>query len=454
MSEGASSGLQPGFLRKVALLTGAAALGQFLNFAVSPLITRLFTPGDFGISGTFAVVVGLFQVVACGRYENAIALPRSQREGLQIVKLCLAILFCLVTLSTILVLGWGPTVWLPARLENLRSYFLLLPWGFFALGFFTIAEFWAIRQSYFEELSKTKVWQGLASISVQLLAGFGHWGARGLVVAFVVGQSAGALRLWRLLWRDLRNDGGFQWDWPATWLAAARFRNFPLLTTWASGAKILGQYFPLLFFSVHFGAEATGWLAFAQRILALPLILVGESVSRAYLSAAARLRSQGEARAHAQLFFRVVRGQVGLALFVLLPGLLLAPKGFEFFFGPVWRQAGVLALYSGLGLAAQLIVTPIHCQLDVAERQKLSMLGEVARWLCLGGAAYMTLHSDLAPANSAFFFGLANAGALSVVFAMCCWSLGEPPGTPVPTIALLDEVPAAELEISPATDQS
>jgi O-antigen/teichoic acid export membrane protein len=421
VSEEPGSASKRSFLQKVAVLSGATALGQLLSFAASPVTTRLFTPTDFGVSGTFAVIVGLFQVAASGRYENAIPLPRVSRDGLQLVKLCLVILFCWVILAFVVVLLWGHSMWLPRRLEALRSELIFLPLGFLGLGLFTIAEFWAIRQSYFGELSKTKLWQGAASVSVQLLTGIRHWGGRGLIVAFVVGQSAGGLRLWRLLWRDLHNSS--QEDSSSIPEMARRYRNFPLVTIWAAAAKILGQYFPILFFSIHFGQEATGWLTLAQRILALPLILVGESVSRAYLSAAARLRSTARTREHQQLFFRVVRAQIGLALFILAPGLLLAPWGFEFFFGPAWKQAGVFALCSGPGLAAQLIVTPVHCQLDVAERQKLNLLGEMARWLCLGGAAGWTLRADLDAAHCAFAFGLANGLALSVIFALCCWSL-------------------------------
>jgi len=453
VSEGQNLASKRSFLQKVAVLSGATAVGQLLNFAASPVTTRLFTPSDFGVSGTFSVIVGLFQVAASGRYENAIPLPKGNRDGLQLVKLCLAILFCWVTLALLVILQWGQTMWLPKRLEALRPELIFLPLGFLGLGLFTIAEFWAIRQSYFGELSKTKLWQGAASISVQLLTGVYHWGGRGLIVAFVVGQSAGGLRLWRLLWRDLRSRSASCEAVSTVPEMARRYQNFPLVTTWAAAAKILGQYFPILFFSIHFGQEATGWLTLAQRVLALPLILVGESVSRAYLSAAARLRGAGRTRDHQQLFFRVVRAQVGLVFFVLGPGLLLAPWGFEFFFGQAWKQAGVFALCSGLGLAAQLIVTPIHCQLDVAERQKLNLLGEVARWFCLAGATEWTLRADLDASHSALAFGTANALALSVIFALCCWSLKSSEQEFATRIAEGAEH-QGELETAPSRDQN
>ena len=439
---------QTGFLRKVAILSGATALGQVLSFAASPLLTRLFTPTDFGISGTFSVLVGLLQVVASARYENAIPLPRSTREGLRLVLLCLTILLMLVSLTLLVVWLGGQSLWLPQRLESIRPQLVFLPWGILGVGLFVIAEFWAIRQSYFAELSKTRVWQGMASLSVQLACGYGHWGARGLIIAFLVGQSAGGLRLWKLLLRDLKQESERLWDRTELTRLAARYRSFPLVTVWAALGKIAGLYFPMMFFSVHFGQEATGWLALAQRILGLPLILVGEAVSRAYLSAAARLRGGRQHQDHERLFWKVVLGQTALGLLVLLPGLLLAPWAFSFFFGSVWRQAGVFALYSGLGLLAQLIVTPVHCQLDVAERQKLSLLGECFRWFCLLAGAALVIKRDLNATQCAFVLGLGSALAQGFIFCLCWWSLKA------------DRVPAMmtatspELERAPSTVQS
>lgn len=412
----------PGFLRKVMLLSGATAVGQLLNFLAAPVVTRLFTPADFGVAGTFAALVGLFQVVASARYENAIPLPHSRGEGLRLVSLCVAILTVLCFFSLAVIGLWGGTLWLPTRLEGLRSHLILLPFGFLGLGLFTIAEFWAIRQSYFGELSKTKIWQGLASLSVQLAAGFRHAGARGLIIAFVVGQSAGGLRLWKLLWRDFRSEPKFSLELGPAAELARRFRNFPLVTTWAALAKISGQYFPLLFFSIYYGQDATGWLALAQRILALPLILVGEAVSRAYLSAAAKLRGQRSNKAQQQLFWKVVKGQILLGVFVLLPGLLAAPWAFEFFFGKVWREAGIYALCSGVGLFGQLVVAPVHCQLDVAERQRLSLLGEVVRWIFLLMAAGWALHYQVSPSRCAFLLGLAGGSAMAFILFLCWWS--------------------------------
>jgi O-antigen/teichoic acid export membrane protein len=63
------------FARSVAVVTAGSALGQGLVVASAPLLTRLYTPADFGVLAVYGSIVSLVAVVAALRYEFAIALP-------------------------------------------------------------------------------------------------------------------------------------------------------------------------------------------------------------------------------------------------------------------------------------------------------------------------------------------------------------------------------------------
>jgi O-antigen/teichoic acid export membrane protein len=65
-----------GFARSVALVTAGSVLGQGLVLASAPLLTRLYTPADFGVLAVYGSIVSLVAVVAALRYELAIALSR------------------------------------------------------------------------------------------------------------------------------------------------------------------------------------------------------------------------------------------------------------------------------------------------------------------------------------------------------------------------------------------
>ncbi len=67
------------FARSVAVVTAGTALGQGLVLASAPLLTRLYTPADFGVLAVYSSIVSLVAVVGALRYELAIALLRHNK---------------------------------------------------------------------------------------------------------------------------------------------------------------------------------------------------------------------------------------------------------------------------------------------------------------------------------------------------------------------------------------
>ena len=66
---------QSRFLRGVAVLAGSTAIGQALAVVVSPIITRIYEPADFGALAVYAAVLAILSVTVSWRYEVAIPLP-------------------------------------------------------------------------------------------------------------------------------------------------------------------------------------------------------------------------------------------------------------------------------------------------------------------------------------------------------------------------------------------
>ena len=95
------------FARGVALLAGGNALGQLMMLAASPILTRLYSPEDFGLLALYMSIVGTLQVILSMRYEQAINLSDNVREAMAVVKLCLIIvlLFAVVSLGCVLLYG-------------------------------------------------------------------------------------------------------------------------------------------------------------------------------------------------------------------------------------------------------------------------------------------------------------------------------------------------------------
>ena len=65
------------FARSVSVLVGGTAAGQIIVMAASPILTRLYSPEDFGLLSVYAGLLGILGVIASLRYQLATPLERS-----------------------------------------------------------------------------------------------------------------------------------------------------------------------------------------------------------------------------------------------------------------------------------------------------------------------------------------------------------------------------------------
>ena len=71
-------------------IAGGTGVAQLVGILSSPIVTRLYTPSDYGAYAVAASVLAVLVSVACIRYEGAIPLPASDVAAANVLALCLA----------------------------------------------------------------------------------------------------------------------------------------------------------------------------------------------------------------------------------------------------------------------------------------------------------------------------------------------------------------------------
>ena len=80
------------FTKNVLTLSIGTTLAQALPIAVSPILTRIYSPDDFGILALFISISLIFGSIANLRYELAVVLPERDEDAISVF-----ILGCIVT---------------------------------------------------------------------------------------------------------------------------------------------------------------------------------------------------------------------------------------------------------------------------------------------------------------------------------------------------------------------
>jgi len=322
--------------------------------------------------------------VASLRYEYAIPLPEDDQSAANILALCFVLLLGMTTLSWFVIHGLGSQIVTWANVPGLQPYLWLIPLGILGAGTYQILNYWAVRKRDFPRIARTRLSRGVARAALQVGVGFVHSGPLGLLLGQLAGETAGSASLGLSAWRKDRTC--FQAvSLQGMRQAGARYKRFPLFSSWAGLLDALGLQLPQILFAALYGAKVAGWFALGQRVIAAPLNIVVDSVAQVYFGEAARL-PRDDPRAMRRLFLKLT-GRLaisgGLPVAVIC---ILAPWFFAIVFGPGWKTAGRYVQIMGVMFAVRFAIVPLSHTLNVLERQDLYFLWESVRLVLVVGS--------------------------------------------------------------------
>lgn len=376
------------FGRRVATLAGGTAVGQAMAILASPVLTRLYGPADFGVLTVYVSLLTLTLTVASLRYEMAIPLPEEDSTGANLLALSLAIVIAigLVTGCAIWLLQSQIAAWMGA--SALGPYLWFLPLGVLAAGVYQALSYWALRKRQFRRIAQTRVVQAVGMIAIQIASGLLRAGPLGLLLGDVFGRFASSTTLARLLWKQDRHVLS-RVDLRGIRQAGIRYRRFPLLSSVSGLLNAAAVQLPSLLLATFYGAQVAGHFGLGQRIMAVPMSLIGQAIAQAYYSEASRLVQNSPASL--QRLFRTTAKR--LLLLGATPMVLLALTGSRLcslVFGNAWDQAGVYLQILAMQYLAQFVVVPLAKTPTVLERQDLQMAWDAGRLALVTGTLLAT----------------------------------------------------------------
>lgn len=369
-----------GLLRATLTLLTGSVLAHALPLLLGPVLTRLYTPGDFGQYALLWAVATNLAVVACARYEFALPLEKKPQGAALLMALCARLLLATTAASTLLalvLLFWrGMT---PAW---------LLPAGVLAIGATQWLTLWATRSQRFGLLSAARLVQQGGGAVLQVLLGLFKAGPVGLLAGPIVAGLGAAWLLARPApqggWRRLVRQ-----PLPRLKAMAARHRDFPLYNTPHAFIGALQDTLTLLLIAAWAGDAAAGFWALALRYLKAPATLLGGALSQALYPQLLQARSAAEARS---LVRRTMLALAVLAAPLAAVLLLWGPDLFTWIFGAQWSGAGALARGLGLYIGLHFIASPLSVVTLAWRAQpwalQLSLIGQGVFFAGLGLGLY------------------------------------------------------------------
>jgi O-antigen/teichoic acid export membrane protein len=394
-----AAGRKP-FVRGVLVLAGGTAAAQLLTAAAYPILVRLFDPEEFGLFALFSAISITFAGVASWRYEYAIVLARTQEEAVNLLALAMLLVFLTAIVGASGVIAFlGPELLRLLDAEAIMDYLWLLPLTASTWISSYVLTFWGTREGTFALISLSQIWRSLGTVVVQVGAGLLQLGVFGLILGMALGSVSAALVLlhqFKGRWRSM----ALTVEWREMARLARVHRDFPLYNTPTSVLNSTAVTIPVFLLAPLFGPAVAGLYWFTDRLLEMPMSMVGNAVRRVfYADAADRFREDGA------LFVPLLRTMAFLAALALPAAavtILAGPQLFAIVFGHAWREAGVFAQWLVLWWTFRFIAVPVHMLVPLLGLQRTFFLLELG---------------TLPPRVAALLLAAAHADALAAVAA-------------------------------------
>ncbi|MEX6006676.1 lipopolysaccharide biosynthesis protein [Providencia vermicola] len=361
------------FLRRVSLLVGGTAIGQFISVISLPILTRLYSPEAFSNLAIYVSILSLLTAISCMRLEIAIPLPKSNKIAAALCTLSIISTISFSILITLVIL-YLPDFFIILTDNKIKNFIWLIPLGVLAVGIYNALQYWSTRNKKFNLISKTRITQSIGGNSIKLGSGFLFNGSiTGLILGQFLSQSVGFISLGLSL---IKNDWNIfkKLKFNHLKIALKRYDKFPKYSILEAFANIGSIQIPILIIASYYITSETGYLMIAMQILAIPMTLIGSAVSQVYLADASQYFHQGKLK---QFTRRTIINLSKLAFFPLLLTAIISPFAIPYILGDEWQRTGILISWMVPWFFMQFITSPISMSLHITGNQKIALFLQV-----------------------------------------------------------------------------
>jgi len=363
-------------------------IGQVVPILLTPLLTRLYSPAEFGVFAIFVAITAVLALLANGRYNLAIMLPKKNESVLNLFALSILInfVFCSLLLSIVLIFQ-SPLLDI-FNLHSTPQVLYFLPLGTFVIGIFEPLHYLAVRNRLFKVLAGNMIFQFTLIALLKIFFAFLAIGGLGLIMGHLIGYIAGITLFTFLLSRKKAFTGLRKVIVKARILKLANtYKKFPMYSLPADSLNAFSKEMPNLLINNFFGSAIVGQFSLTQRVLASPITLISSAITDVF-----RERASTDYREKGSCKGVFVKTFQKLFVFSFIPFILLflfAPAVVPIIFGSDWDQTGEYVRILTLLFFLRFSISPISSVLYLTGKQIYKLVWEVVAFFVIVASFYV-----------------------------------------------------------------
>lgn len=367
------------FVKNTFTLVSGNFLAQIIPFLFAPVITRMYTPEQFGVFGVIVSVITILVVIINGRYEMAVILPKMERKAIELCHagFMLNVILSIIVFVIIIVLKRPMCEYLHLSLDQ-SNLLYIIPVFTFVMGSYNIMNYWLLRIKKFELLSMGKIIQFVGIVLFTIILGYYGY-PQGLIYGYLI-----AWILYLLVTSyQIHSQGFFSYSFHASRVlyTAKSYRDFPLFNSISALLIVLGQTISTFYIQKNFSAEDTGYFSQCRQYVLAPMSLIVIAISQSFMQdVGQKIRQKVSVL---QFVKNLLKISIVLGIFITGLVYLLAPEIFRIFFGEQWVSSGEYLRILIFSYVVQSIVIPFGNIIHLLNKSRHTLIFPVIYFVSL-----------------------------------------------------------------------
>jgi len=323
------------FGRNILLLMTGTSIAQAITLAFIPILTRIYTPDDFGLVAIYVSLASLVSLVATGRYEMAILVANDQQESDDLTLISILIGLSISLLSLLIIFLFGQEICNLVGSNDIKPWLFFIPISVLFTGIYQSFNYWLTRKKAFKVVSKGRVVSSSMNTLTAAFIGMSLPTINGLIIGGVFSNILAAFYYGKaVLLQGIRPN---LYKGRARWLLKKHYR-FPLFQLPNALVDGVRQNIINVMIGRFFGIDTLGFYSLGLKVLMLPSTLIGGAISQVFYQKLSEMHNSQIST------FKFVRNFVLKAMFFSWPFYLLlyyfSVDLFSFMFGDKWQVSG------------------------------------------------------------------------------------------------------------------
>lgn len=374
-------------------LAKGSVLARIIGLISIPILTRIYSPEDYGILALYTSLVAILAPILTLRYVQAIPLPKTDTIAINLFSASLILIAINSLIITTVLFLFNEAILEWFDMKALIPWWPIIIFGAAGTALYELFSLWSTRKKQYKVIAVTQVSQSLFGNITKILIGLLSLKPAGLLIGQFIAQSGGVGSFIKQSLPDFIQLKS-KVTRKRTIFISSYYRDFPLFRLPSQILMSLSLQAPTLMMAALFSKESTGQLSLAMVALNLPITLIVRAVSKAYYAEISSIGKNNIKKIRSiTLAVQQKLFLIGFPLTVLT--MLLAEYAFVILFGDEWLKAGEMAAILAPFMLLQFTSLPLIEAINVVGSQLHFLILSVVRVLGLAVMFVCSIYFDV-----------------------------------------------------------